>query len=223
MAVKKRKKLKKYFKLILVMILSVFIVINGSKLIISMISKNDKIQEEVPQKKYVHQESVYPSEVYGVPVYTDLIPENTISRTGTRRIIKYIVIHETDNFSKGVGARNHAIYLKNNNTSSTSWHYTVDDKEIYHHVPDDEIANHAGTKDGNEFGIGIELCVNKDGNFESTFNNAAKLVAYLLKSYDLDLSDIKTHHDFSGKDCPHSILRDNRFSEFINQVETFLN
>lgn len=220
---RKRKKLKKYFKLMVIVILGLLIVINGYKLINSVFSKDNNVQEEVPQRKYIQQESVYPSEVYGVPVYTDLIPENTISRTGTKRIIKYIVIHETDNFSKGVGAHNHAIYLKNNNTSSTSWHYTVDDKEIYHHVPDDEIANHAGTKNGNEFGIGIELCVNADGNFESTFNNAAKLVAYLIKSYNLDISDIKTHHDFSGKDCPHSILKEKRFSEFIEKVKNFMN
>ena len=42
-----------------------------------------------------------------------------------------------------------------------SWHYTVDDHEIYHHLPDDETAYHAGDgmekNGGNMNGIGIEM------------------------------------------------------------------
>jgi len=62
------------------------------------------------------------------------------------------------------------------------------------------------------------LCVNNGGNFEKTFNNVTKLVAYLLKEYNLTVYDLKTHHDFSGKDCPHSILKNNRMDEFIEKV-----
>ena len=72
------------------------------------------------------------------------------------------------------------------------------------------------------YGIGIELCVNSGGNFEKTFNNATKLVAYLLKEYNLTIYDLKTHHDFSGKDCPHSILKNNRMDEFIEKVEKYM-
>ena len=154
-------------------------------------------------------------------VYTELIDTGTNARNGQKRKIKYIVIHETDNYEQGVGAKNHAIYLKNNNSSATSWHYTVDDKEIYHHIPDNERANHAGNDVGNEYGIGIELCVNEDGNFEKTFDNAAKLVAYLLNEYNLTINDIKTHHDFSGKDCPHLILQNNRMEEFKAKVKYY--
>lgn len=154
------------------------------------------------KRKNIVESSVFPKEVYGVPVFTKLIDTNTSARTGEKRVIKYIVIHETDNFEKGVGAANH------NNTSPTSWHYTVDDKEIYHHIPDDERANHVGDKEGNDYGIGIELCVNEDGDFNQTFDNATKLVAYLLKSYNLDISAIKTHHDFTGKECLYNIFKE---------------
>lgn len=164
---------------------------------------------------------VFPNKVFGVPVYTELIDVNTEARPGTKRTIKYIVIHETDNYEVGVGAANHAKFLKENNDSATSWHYTVDSKEIYHHVPDNEIAYHAGDKTGNQYGIGIELCVNKDGNFEKTFDNAAKLVAYLMKEYNLTIDDVKTHHDFSGKDCPHTILKYNRMGEFKKKVQKY--
>lgn len=171
----------------------------------------------------INETSSFPEEVYGIPVHTQLIEEKTQARPGTKRRIKYIVIHETDNKAKGTGAKNHAEFLSVNNTKSTSWHYTVDDKEIYHHIPDNEIAHHAATKTGNLYGIGIELCVNEDGKFNKTFENATKLVAYLIKEYDLNIYDIKTHNDFSGKDCPHLILKNNRMEEFVKKVKKNLN
>ncbi len=95
--------------------------------------------------------------------------------------------------------------MKDNNVRSRLWHYTIDPREIYHHLPDNEIAHHAGNEEGNTYGIGIELCFNKDGNFDKIFDNSAKLVAYLLKFYNIDITAIKTHHDFTGKDCPNNI------------------
>lgn len=184
-------------------------------------SYNVKASDTARVEEYYTKESVFPDNVYGVPVKTMLIDEG-VARPKTKRLIKYVVIHETDNFENGVGASNHATYLKNNNDSPTSWHYTVDDYEIYHHIPDNEIAHHAGDKEGNTYGIGIELCVNKDGNFDKTFDIGAKLVAYLLKSYGLDIDAIKTHHDFTGKDCPNKILKTKRLEEFKNKVKEYL-
>lgn len=163
----------------------------------------------------------FPEKIGDVPVYTQLIDKGR-ARSTTKRLIKYVVIHETDNESIGVGAKNHANYLSYNNFSSTSWHYTVDDKEIYHHIPDNEIAHHAGNKLGNMYGIGIELCVNKDGDFAKTFDNAARLVAYLIKEYGLEEDSIRTHNDFTGKDCPHLILKEKRLEEFKNLVKQYL-
>ena len=174
-------------------------------------------------KQYFYvPEAVLVSEVYGVKVNTKLIASGTNSRPGIKRKIKYLVIHETDNTAASANAENHAEYLSKNNKTSTSWHYTVDDKEIYHHIPDDEVAYHAATQKGNLYGIGIELCVNEGGDFEKTFENAAKLVAYLIKEYNLNINDIKTHNDFSGKDCQHNIIKDNRIGEFKEKVKTFL-
>lgn len=119
----------------------------------------------------------------------------------------------------GVGAKNHAKFLKSENTLGASWHYTVDGTEIYHHIPDNEIAYHSANDVGNEHGIGVELCVNQDGNYRKTFENGIKLVAYLLKEYDLTTSDIRTHHDFSGKDCPHTMLKLGKLEEFKRKVQ----
>lgn len=143
-------------------------------------SKDDEIT--VADITEITEKSSFPTDVFGIPVHTELIESNTKARPGTKRRIRYIVIHETDN----------------------------------------EVVYHTANEIGNLYGIGIELCVNNGGNFEKTFNNAAKLVAYLLKEYNLTIYDLKTHHDFSGKDCPHSILKNNRMDEFIEKVEKYM-
>ncbi len=213
-----KRKVKKYNKFIFIVILLglalIFIFKFFKKENTPQVFSDTEVKEKIPI-------GVMPEEVYGVKV--KLIPSGTEARTGQKRIIKYIVLHETDNTDYGTDAKNHATYLSFNNTSATSWHYTVDDHEIYHHIPDDERANHAANNEGNEYGIGIELCVNKNGDFDQTFDNAAKLVAYLLKAYELDIEDIKTHRDFNGKDCPHIIFKTNRLEEFKNKVEEYMN
>ena len=213
------RKLKMKYKvlfLILIIILIGFSVSKSREIIIN--KKNQNLRDFLE----FYQESVYPEDVYGTRVNTQIIPLSDNARPGTKRIIKYIVIHETDNFKEGVRSLNHANYLSYNNNTYTSWHYTVDDTEIYHHMPDDEIAYHAGERSGNLYGIGIELCVNADGDFSKTVINAAKLVAYLLKAYNLDIRAIKTHHDFNGKDCPHTILQNNALDKFKEIVKEYL-
>ena len=102
-------------------------------------------------------------------------------------------------------------------------HYTVDDHEIWHHLPDNEVGYHAGDSSwkegGNRNGIGIELCVNQGGNFEQTMRNAAQLTAYLLLQYHLTIDDVKKHQDFSGKICPSTIIETNRWQDFLNMVQ----
>ncbi|MDO4282503.1 MAG: N-acetylmuramoyl-L-alanine amidase [Clostridia bacterium] len=215
----------KQLKIILISILAILLMV--SIVIIKLcfdhkIAKQDINDEEIILDD-ITEISSFPKVVYGVPVNTTLVKIGTKARPGTKRKIKYIVIHDTDNSKKGAGAKNHAEFLNSSSTSDyTSWHYTVDDQEIYHHIPDNEVAYHAASNVGNFYGIGIELCVNEDGDFEKTFENGAKLVAYLMKEYELDITAIKTHHDFSGKDCPHLILRDNRLEEFKEKVKEFL-
>lgn len=170
---------------------------------------------------------VFPEEVFGIPVHTELVPETLPARPGDRRTVQYVVIHETGNASEGSGAQSHSAYLLSGNSGTTSWHYTVDDHEIYHHIPDDEVAWHAGDKrtrgGGNMGGIGVELCVNADGDFEKTFDNGARLTAYLLDTYHLDLKDVKQHADFMEKNCPETIRNDGRWQEFLDKVQEYRN
>ena len=173
------------------------------------------------------QDSVYPEEISGIPVHTELLPETLAARPGEKRTIKYVVIHETGNTAQGSDAASHSAYLLGGKSGDTSWHYTVDDHQIYHHIPDDEIAWHAGDKrardGGNLCGIGVELCVNADGDFEKAFDNAARLTAYLLDTYHLGSGNVRQHADFMDKDCPQTIRDNKRWPEFLEKVQEYRN
>lgn len=166
-----------------------------------------------------------------VNIIEDIIPQKGGKvRPGDVRQKKWIVIHETGNSSKGADAKNHSTYLKNlakANTTYVSWHYTVDDHEIYHHIPDNEIAYHASDGrvegGGNMASIGIEICVNSDGNFDKARDNAAWLTAKLLKEHNLTIGAVKQHHDFApdGKNCPQTIRDKGLWNNFLQAVQKY--
>lgn len=166
--------------------------------------------------------AVTPEDAYGLPVTTSFVPEGMHCRPGIDREIRYIVIHETGNPAQGADAAAHSRFLSSDAGNQTSWHYTVDDHEAYHHIPDDEVAWHAGDQrtpgGGNMCGVGVELCVNADGDFERTFDNGAKLTAYLLDQYGLGLEAVKQHADFMEKNCPEHIRDQGRWQEFLDRV-----
>ena len=162
-----------------------------------------------------------------ISVYEDIIPEDAAGRILQEREIKYIVIHETGNTSEGADAAAHNSFIHTNSMENEhSWHYTVDDEKIYHHVPDDEPAYHAGDhldrNGGNLNGIGIEMCVAVDNNYDQTVDNTARLAARLLVEYDLKPEKaLKKHQDFSGKLCPQNMLEQNGWDTFVQQVNTY--
>lgn len=164
----------------------------------------------------------------GIPIITDFLAEGSRARPGVQREIKWLVIHETDNTSRGADAKAHNSFIHQNANATegiVSWHYTLDDHEIYHHLPDNEAAYHAGdqmAKDGGNLnGIGIEMCVNSDGSFEQTLVNTERLCARLLLEYDLKPKALKKHQDFSpeGKICPSTLINEGRWDEFCQAVE----
>ena len=164
------------------------------------------------------------TEVDAIPVITDFVPKETRERPGQDRRIKYIVIHETGNAGRNADAASHNNYLHEEaDNQQKSWHYTVDANEIYYHIPDNEIAFHAGDgleKDGGNLnGVGIEMCINPENNYEQTLTNTAKLTAMLLVAYDLEIDNVKKHEDFSGKHCPDLLLNAGRWDEFVELVE----
>ena len=121
--------------------------------------------------------------------------------------VRYIVVHNTAN---DASAKNEIAYMISTNVA-TSFHFAVDDKEIVQGIPLERAAFHAGdgrNGKGNKYGIGVEICYSKSGGerFVEAEKRAAKLIAYLLKKYKLDISAVITHQDCSGKYCPHRTL-----------------
>lgn len=135
------------------------------------------------------------------------------NRPGTRYDKTSITIHETDNVSNGADALAHANYIAKTD-NKVSWHYTVDDTNIVRHIPEDEIAWHSGTADGNCYSIGIEICVNADGDFDKALSNTAELVRNIMYRYGFTTDDIKQHFDWNKKDCPKR-LRKSGWADFI--------
>lgn len=138
----------------------------------------------------------------------------------------YITVHDTANKSKGANAIMHARYI--NNGSKVTWHYTVDDTQVVQHYIDSRQCWHAGDGKGagNTQSIGIEMCVNSDGNFKKTVDNTVELVVHLMLKHNIPIERVVQHNHWSGKNCPTS-LRQNVYgitwNDFINKVKTQLN
>ena len=109
----------------------------------------------------------------------DLLTKNPYSRPGKPLSkVKGIVVHWTANEGKGANAKRNRDYfesLKSGGKGYASAHYIVDDKEIILCVPENEMAYHVGaeTYRTSRFGsypnattIGVEMCVNADGDFK---------------------------------------------------------
>lgn len=138
---------------------------------------------------------------------------HSFSSRGNNKV-RWIVIHDTANKERGANAKNHYKYFKNNLTNSSA-HYFVDDKEIYQIIGDNLAAWHCGDNQGygralngctNLNSLGIELCINKDGNYWQAYYNLVELVKNLMKRYNLTADSVCRHHDVSKKRCPGSFF-----------------
>ncbi|HFU7090097.1 TPA: S-layer homology domain-containing protein [Bacillus cereus] len=168
------------------------------------------------------------STINGVPFTEWIVPKgNSDIRPGYHMTPKYITIHETDNTSVGAGARNHAQYLYNqavgNTNRAASWHFTVDDKEIYQHLPINENGWHAGDGNGagNRQSIAIEIAVNRDGNYNKAVENAKKLAAHLMKETGVSLNNVVKHQNWSGKTCPSRMIKGGQWNAFLTGVDKY--
>lgn len=134
--------------------------------------------------------------------------------------IHWITVHDTANTATGSGALSHANYLNNQariNGAQVSWHYTIDDKAFYQHIPEGEVAWHAGDGSnlvgqgsylggGNRNGIAIEMSVAMGDDLYRIWQRTAKFSAETLVKYNLPREHIKFHQHFSGKHCPNALL-----------------
>jgi N-acetylmuramoyl-L-alanine amidase len=155
--------------------------------------------------------------------------------------VYYITVHETGSTNPDAGALSHANYLMNQVIGTTtlrqaSWHFTMDDKEVYQHIETDEMAWHAGDGSrkagttwsdtwgneniggGNTHSIGIETSVARNHDILRVWQRTAKLSSQLAKQYNLPEENVKFHEDFSSKICPQSMIRGNLTGLFYEML-----
>lgn len=146
---------------------------------------------------------------------------------GTRNsVIKYIVIHDTANKSKGADADAHFKYFNGGNRNSSA-DFFVDDKKIlqvndYTKYYTWQVGDGKG-KYGitNQNSVGIEMCVNEDGNYNKAFCNMVDLTKYLMKELGIPSERVVRHYDASRKNCPASMSKNDwaYWQDFKNRIE----
>lgn len=123
---------------------------------------------------------------------------------------QYIVIHDTANYNRGADAMAHYKYFNTANRNASA-HYFVDDNSIVELIDPNLRAWHCGDKKGsnitNKNSIGIELCVNKDGNYTLTKQNSIELITKLMIDFNITPSRVVRHFDVTGKVCPASMAQ----------------
>lgn len=80
-----------------------------------------------------------------------IAPITNSNRPGTKMSsVEFVVVHDTANNNKGAGGNAHGLYVTNGG-GGTSFQYAVGNDGIYHLIPNDEVAYHAG--DGTSSGF----------------------------------------------------------------------
>jgi hypothetical protein len=130
---------------------------------------------------------------------------------------KYVTIHETDNPNAGATAAMHARFVVNGGgEDGVSFHAAVDSTESVQIMPWNAAAYHIGDGDageGNNTSVGLEICVNSDGDYNQAALRAVALARKLLTTYNLPIERLRYHGQwwspvFSDvhKGCPALML-----------------
>ncbi len=149
------------------------------------------------------------------------------NRPGDSITPKFITIHNTSNSDSGADAKAHSRFVretgfyttKSGKTIYVSWHFSVDDTYIINHLPENEMAFHAGERANNQ-SLAIEICMHRENNQNKANTNAAMLTAYLCKKHRINVSNIVPHKEWTGKDCPTLLL--NSWNDFIAEVNSYM-
>ena len=159
-----------------------------------------------------------------VPIRQNLVSSSMYSIKAPYTMTpQFITVHNTAN---DASANNEIAYMISNN-NQVSFHFAVDDNEIVQGLPLDRNGWHSGdgaNGSGNRLSIAVEICYSKSGGsrFTKAEQNAAWLVAKLMRDHNISLANVRTHQMWNGKYCPHRTL-DLGWQRFLNLVETQFN
>lgn len=98
---------------------------------------------------------------------------------------QYIVEHETDNEDNGADAKANRNYFANHPEAQASTHFIVEDKQMIQCAELNWRCWHVGDNIGhsdiiNSNSIGIEICVNADGDYNKARQNTIELTKSLI-------------------------------------------
>ncbi len=136
--------------------------------------------------------------------------------------LKYIIYHDTGNNNAGSDALMHSKFMVGTwnieNNRARSWHYTVDEKSVYHHIPDNEVTWQGDSYESYAKSIGVETCIDYGCDLYTVWRRTGKLMATLIDKYNLSIDCIKQHYDMSGKDCPRTLRASGLYDYAIDLV-----
>lgn len=135
----------------------------------------------------------------------------------TTRRIEYIVIHDTGD--PGASAQNEHGYFSGGDRGASA-DFFVDSSNIIQvidylkgyswHCGD----GHGAYRISNKNSIGIEMCIETDGQpSAATLNNTLDLVKYLMATLGINADHVVRHYDASHKNCPAS-MSDNNWADW---------
>ena len=164
-----------------------------------------------------HKKYKLSKDINKVTVKEKIINDNLSNRLQIKQEPIYIVIHETElgliKYPKeyNMDYYQNLIISDGEKGNTIGYHYLCSDKEIWHFIPDDEMAHHVGSS-LNKCSIGIERIVCEGISFCDALHNQAKLAATLMVKWNIPIENVishKTGRILGGslpKECPNRLI-----------------
>ena len=140
--------------------------------------------------------------------------------------LQYIVVHDTDNTGAGANASAHFNYFNEADRDSSADIFVDDSSAWYINDYTKFYSWHCGDGNGkygitNANSVGVEICVNQDGDCDVAMHNTVKVVRGLMKELNIPLERVVRHYDASRKNCPASMSYDNwaKWIEFLSLLK----
>ncbi len=150
------------------------------------------------------------------------IAYNRSRRTST---IKYIVVHDTGNTGKGADAERHYQYFNGGDRNSSADVFVDDRQAIKVNDWNKYYTWHCGDGHGkygimNGNSVGVEMCINSDGDYNKAFDRTVAVVKELMQTLGIDANHVVRHYDASRKNCPMSMSGGDwsRWKEFKRRI-----
>lgn len=162
----------------------------------------------------------------GVPLTVDIEPIRAYKHFPMD--FQFVTLHNAAAKSNGFSVHNYNRYsIRTSGDGIKSWHFSVGEDGAYQALPLDLNGWHAGDEggDGNLKSVGIEIARDLSDSpnlYDQAEDYGLRLAAALLVAKGLSIDRLRKHQDWSGKYCPHRILRENRWEAVKGRVSEYI-